>query len=135
MSAGDRAAIRKIFRKAKVTLAPLVAAEAERVNHHHPDTLNIMAAQNALRACMEVVLNECLPYDRRFLGEIGVRLAAYAVTAAPIQDHEALIAAIADALPGAVAEKVRQGAVIRSDWLQDGVVRPNIPTASGKARP
>lgn len=135
MSAVDRAAIRKIFRKAKVTLAPMVAAEAERLNHHHPDTLNIMAAQNTLRACMEVVLNECLPYDRRFLAEMGVRLAAYAVTAAPIQDHEALIGLIAESLPNAVAEKVRQGAVIRSDWMQDGVLRPNIPTASGKGRP
>lgn len=112
----------------------MVAAEAERLNHHRPETLNIMAAQNTLRACMEVVLNECLPYDQRFLGEIGVRLAAYAVTAAPIQDHEALIVAIADALPGAVAEKVRQGAVIKSVWAQDGVERPNIPTATGKGR-
>lgn len=127
----DRATIRKMFRKTKLAIAPLVKAEAERLNHHKPETLNIMAAQNTMRACMEIVLNECLPYDQRFLAELGVRLAAYAVTAAPIQDHDELVGIVARALPNAVAEKVRQGAVIRSDWEQDGVARPNIPTGAG----
>lgn len=124
----------KTFLKIRRDIAPLVKAEADRLNFHREDTLNLMAAQNAGRFAMEVILRECLPYDRVFLAELGVRLAAYAVTAAPIQDHDTLIASIQNALPRAVAEKVAQGAVIRSTWEQDGVERPNIPSASARTR-
>lgn len=125
----DRTAIRKIFRKIQRDVAPLVEAEANRLDHHHPDTLKTMVAQNALRMCMETVLNECLPYDAHFLAEMAVRLAAYAITAAPIQGHDELVRAVVEALPNAVAEKVRQGATIGTVWEQDGVERSNIPTS------
>lgn len=125
----DRRAIRKIFRKIERDIAPLVQAEAERLNHHSPDTMKTMTAQNAARCCIEVILNECLPYDAHFLAELGVRMAAYLVTAAPIQNHAELIVAIQEALPRAVAEKVAKGATIRTVWEQDGVERPNIPSA------
>lgn len=128
----EHTAFAKTFQKIRRDIAPLVKAEADRLNFHRPDTLNLMAAQNTGRFALEVILNECLPYDRHFLAEIGVRLAAYAVTAAPIQDHDALIASIQNALPRAVSEKVAQGAVIRSTWEQDGVERPNIPSASAR---
>lgn len=130
----DRAAVRRIFRKIHRDVAPLVEAEAHRLDHHDPSTLNIMVAQNTLRCCMEVVLNECTPYDARFLAEMGVRLAAYAITAAPIQDHDRLTAAVVVSLPGAVAEKVLKGATIGSVWEQDGVLRPNIPSSKQPGR-
>ena len=125
----DRAAIRKIFRKVHRDVAPLVEAEANRLNHHHPDTLKTMVAQNTLRMCMETVLGECLPYDAHFLAEIAVRLAAYAITAAPIQGHDKLVCAVADALPHAVQQKVSAGATIGTVWEQDGVERSNIPSS------
>lgn len=110
----------------------MVKAEAERLNFYRDDNLNLMAAQNAGRFAMEVILKECVPYDARFLAEFGVRLAAYAVTAAPIQEHTRLVGLIQESLPHAVAEKVAQGAVIRSVWEQDGVPRPNIPSSAGR---
>lgn len=129
----DRRAVRKIFRKIERDIAPLVQAEAERLKHHDPETLKTMTAQNAARCCIEVILNECLPYDARFLAELGVRMAAYLVTAAPIQSHAELIAVIQEALPRVVAEKVAKGATISTIWEQDGVERPNIPTSARRA--
>lgn len=123
----DRAAVRKLFRKVRLEVRPLVEAEAQRTGFHHPDTLNIMAAQNAIRACLEIILQDCLPYDQRFLAELSVRSAAYLVSAAPIEDHAAMLEVVAASLPGALAEKIRQGAVIRSTWSTDGREHANVP--------
>lgn len=121
----DRRAVQKIYRKIARGLAPQLAqlpvAEGQ---------AKVLIAQNAMRCCMEVVLREMLPYDERDLAELGTRLAAYAVTAAPIESHQLLTQGVMEALPKAVEDKVRTGAVIRADWQVDGHVRSNIPTGA-----
>lgn len=124
----DRAAIRKLYRKIRLELRPLVEAEAQRLNHDRPHTLNLMAAQNTMRSVFEIVLQECLPYDQTFLTELAVRAAAYLISAAPVEDHEPMVEAARGALAHALAEKVRQGAVIKTTWLVDGGERSNIPS-------
>lgn len=121
----DRRAIQKIYRKIGRSLAPKLAQLPI-----DDSMAKVLIAQNALRCCMEVVLNEMLPYSEHDLAELGTRLAAYAVTAAPIENHEALTRGIIGGLPVAVEEKVRTGAVIRADWRVDGHVRSNIPTGA-----
>lgn len=124
----DLAAIRRIFDKVKVDIEPLIKAKVKANGGlANPQMPNIMVAQNTLRACMEVVLNECLPYDDFFCGELSVRLAAYAISVVPIERQAALLAAVQDALPATLANKLREGAVIKSTWLTDGVEHPNIP--------
>lgn len=125
---GDRADIRRIFQKTKSDIEPVLTKKCRETGiGAGPQLLNLMAAQNALRTCMEVVLAECLPYDELFLGELAVRMAAYSISAAPIETHEALILAVQDALPRTLSNKLREGAVIRATWTTDGVEHPNIP--------
>ncbi len=124
----DRTAVRRIYRKVRADLTPAIA-RIEQANPGLPaDTAKTLIAQNAMRVCLEVVLRECLPYDQHFLAELGVRLAAYCVTAAPIETHERLSSAVAASIGAAVTEKVRQGAVIHTDWRIPGEGdRPNLP--------
>ncbi|RVD14241.1 MAG: hypothetical protein EOS73_16185 [Mesorhizobium sp.] len=127
----DRANIRRIFDKVRHDIQPaLDARERKDGGFQDPQIPNLMVAQNTLRACMEVVLNECLPYDDFFCGELAVRLAAYAISAVPIERHDALLQAVQTALPATLANKLREGAVIKSTWLTDGVEHPNIPDKS-----
>lgn len=129
ITAQDRNNISRIIRKVREDIAPAVD-RAMRGSSLPPDdgrTLSMMTAQNTLRVCMEVVLNESLPYDQLFCAELAVRLAAYAITVAPIEDHDALVRAVQGALPGAVETKRREGAIIRTSWMTDGAERPNVP--------
>lgn len=124
----DRAAVRRIFAKCKDETGQLIrkrAAEAGVVLH--PQMPNIIAAQNAMRVCLEVILNECIPYDGFYCAEMATRLATYVISAAPIEQHADLLEATIGAMPAALANKIREGAVIRSTWLTNGVEHPNIP--------
>ncbi len=127
----DRAAIRRIFDKTKREIAPLVEARVKEVRANNLDvpvnTLEVMAAQNTMRICMEVVFNACIPYDRMFCGELAVRLAAYAISAAPIEDQARMVSLVQEALPNALATKLREGAIIKTTWMTDGIEHPNVP--------
>lgn len=124
----DRANIRRLFLKIRQDTDRLVAEKVARTGTKtHVDIDKIIAAQNALRTCMEVVFNECLPYDDVFCGEMAVRLAAYAISAVPIERHQVLLEAVVEGLPAALARRVREGSVIRTQWQTDGVLHPNIP--------
>lgn len=124
----DRAAVRRIFEKVRSGTDPLVVAKAQKMGGlTHPKMPEIIAAQNTLRLCMEVVLNECLPYDDFFCGELSVRLAAYAISVVPIERQSALLAAVQKALPETLANKLREGAFIKSTWITDGVEHQNVP--------
>ncbi len=124
----DRANIRRVFAKIRQDTDRLVAEKVDRTGTKtHVDIDKIIAAQNAMRTCMEVVFNECLPYDEIFCGEMAVRLAAYAISAAPIERHQVLLEAVVEGLPAALARRVREGVVIRSQWETNGVVHSNIP--------
>lgn len=125
----DREPIRELFRKVSADLAPLLEQRRKQLGGKLPleQTENIMRAQNTLRVCMEVVFNECLPYDDVFCGEMAVRLAAYAISAVPIERQPDLLKAVLQGLPVGLAEKLRQGAILHTVWEQGGVEHPNVP--------
>jgi hypothetical protein len=122
----DRAAVRRIFDKVRHDIAPLVEAKAKKLDVP-VNSVDVMAAQNTIRICMEVVLNACIPYDRYFCGELAVRLAAYAISATPIEDHAEMVRLVQKALPGGLANKLKEGAIIKTSWVTDGIEHPNVP--------
>lgn len=124
----DRSAVRRIFAKVADELRPTVEAKARELGTSLDERMvKVMVAQNTLRICLEVALDECIPYDVAFLGELGVRLAAYSLSAAPVEDHASLVAQVAAALPATLEAKVLAGAVIRAEWDRGGTVGLNIP--------
>jgi hypothetical protein len=124
----DRAHIRRIFGKIRAETDRLTAEKIRTTGTKtHPDIDKIIAAQNTLRRCIEVVFDECLPYDDVFCGELAIRLAAYAISAVPIERHGTVLQAVVEALPAALARRVREGVVIKTQWVTDGVRHPNIP--------
>lgn len=125
----ERAAIRRIFEKVKTELAPKIEARKRELGGQYPEKMaDVIVAQNAIRVCMEVVFNECLPYDAWFCAEMATRLAAYGITAAPIEDHVALTQMVQQGLPDAVANKVRERAIMHTVWTTNGVDHPNVPS-------
>ncbi|MBY5849630.1 hypothetical protein HFN51_03530 [Rhizobium leguminosarum] len=124
----DRAHIRRIFGKIRAETDRLTAEKIRSTGTRtHPDIDKIIAAQNTLRRCIEVVFDECLPYDDVFCGELAIRLAAYAISAVPIERHGIVLQAVVEALPAALARRVREGVVIKTQWVTDGVRHPNVP--------
>ncbi|NEI60958.1 hypothetical protein [Rhizobium leguminosarum] len=124
----DRAHIRRIFGKIRKETDRLTAEKIRSTGTKtHPDIDKIIAAQNTLRRCIEVVFDECLPYDDVFCGELAIRLAAYAISAVPIERHGVVLHAVIEGLPAALSRRVREGVVIKTEWETDGVRHPNVP--------
>jgi len=124
----DRASIRTIFEKIRRDIAPVLEKRAKELGVTvDKQMFDVMVAQNTIRCCMEVVFNQCIPYDKFFCAELAARLAAYSISAAPIEDHSEMVARVQKALPNALATKLREGAIIKTTWMTDGVVHPNVP--------
>ncbi|CAN5476746.1 hypothetical protein BH10PSE7_BH10PSE7_15060 [soil metagenome] len=124
----DRRAIRQVFEKVRQDVEPLYQAKVRQLGGEpSPHIMKIMIAQNAMRCCMEEIYNEYLPYDDFFCGEMAVRLAAYSVSCVPIERQEALLVAVQEALPATLANKLKEGAVLKTTWITDGVEHPNVP--------
>lgn len=98
--------IRKMLQRAKKNIRPKMD-EAGR-----PDLLDLMAAQNTLCVCMEVVFNECLPYDEQFCTEMATRLACYGLSALPMDSQDEACAIVSNALLPALRRRVQAGIVI-----------------------
>lgn len=81
---------------------------------------DIQIAQNVLRTCLEAVLVKVLPYDHTTLAELAIRMASYAVSAAPIDDQETLMAVVVQTLPEAHRRRVAQGVMISTTWQIGG---------------
>lgn len=77
---------------------------------------DVIVAQNTLRTCMEAALIRMLPYDQTALAELAIRLASYAISAAPIDDQAGLVGAVCTTLPSAHARRVAQGVMICTTW-------------------
>lgn len=123
----DRSAIRRLFLKIKEETDPLVADKAQRTGTpSHPEMPNIIAAQNTLRTCMEVVFNECLPYGEFFLAEMAIRLGTYSISAAPHERHDILVDAVCKNMARALQTRVAEGSVIKTRWITDGVDHANL---------
>lgn len=90
--------------------------------------LRINAAQNALRTCLESALNRMLPYDGELLVELAIRLASYAISAAPMEDQDYHVAQFMGTFADAHLRRIAEGKVIQSEWqMKDGRSQPNFP--------
>ncbi|CCF19083.1 protein of unknown function [Pseudorhizobium banfieldiae] len=123
----DRAAIRKIFRKTKEETDRIIRQRGQPSVEQMP---NIIASQNALRSCIEVIINECAPVDELYFGELAIRMASYFVSGVPVERQVDLLTAVIEGLPPAHARRLREGVVIKTGWVTDGVNHPNIPAES-----
>lgn len=93
-----------------------------------PSMADLQYAQNVLRTCMEAVFQKMIPYDERVCAEMAVRLASYAISAAPMEDHEALVALVVQGLPSAHAQRMAKGIRISTEWqMANGSTQPNFP--------
>lgn len=128
----DRKAIRRIFRKTAEEAGPQAAQLAASLPERQRATaIKAIVAQNALRVCLEVVYEECMPFDENLCGEIAVRMASYAISMAPIERQEALLEAVMGALPGAHARRLKDRITLLSTWETPHGEQPNAPKEGG----
>lgn len=125
----DINAVRRLYKRTKENTDRLLVekVKASGTPLAHQNMPEIIAAQNTLRTCMEIVFNECAPYDEWFCAELASRLAAYALSVIPIERQSHWVAIVQDGLPGALAGKLRDGAVIKAKWVTNGVEHQNVP--------
>lgn len=114
------------YRRNHASLTPRLAA------HPHPAMRDpaqqaMQVAQNTLRTCMEATLQQMGPYTPETCASLAIRLASYALSAAPLEDQDFLLAHVLQHLGPEHMRRVDQGIAIKVDWeMVDGSVRPNI---------
>lgn len=97
-----------------------------------PEQQALQVAQNTLRTCMEAVLQSMGRYTPEALVGLAIRLASYALSAAPIEDQDFLLARVLQHLGPEHMRRVDQGISIKTEWqMHDGTARPNNGPATG----
>jgi hypothetical protein len=76
----------------------------------------VLIAQNTIRPCLEATLKELTPFGVLLLGELAIRLASYAISAAPADIQGDLLQAVMNGLPDAHALRMSKGIALRSVW-------------------
>lgn len=138
----DLRTIREIYGKIADDMLPLVEAKLSAMIAAGDNTPVMrpepLFGQNAMRICLEQVI-DCMgrtapttAHAKAFVIELGVRLAAYSITALPIEEQAEALANFIEALPGAVNEKLKVGAIIKCQWLDDDtkIFTNNVPSKS-----
>lgn len=87
----------------------------------------IQTAQNVLRLCLEATLDKLLPYSEVTCSELAIRLASYAISAAPAEDQPRLVAGVVVSFPEAHARRLEQGVRLTTTWDTQGRERGNFP--------
>lgn len=129
----DRKAIRRIFRKMAKEAGEQTAALALSLPEHKRETaVKAVIAQNVLRVCLEVVYEECTPFEEDLCGELAVRMASYAISIAPIERQETILEAVVSSLPPMHARRLRDGIMLTSSWQTPFGEQPNA-AGEGKA--
>ncbi len=126
----DRNRIRRLHRRLDAELREKLRETYANAPPNEPVAPpNVIVAQNVLRIAMEVVIDESTPFDLSFCGELAIRLATYAISAAPIEDQARLVESVQKSLPAALERYVREGFALRTDWVHPGSDQPspNVP--------
>ncbi|MBB4859676.1 hypothetical protein HNO88_003005 [Novosphingobium chloroacetimidivorans] len=107
-------------------LAELLAPHMVRIED--PEMRAVNVAQNVLRDAVTVVMNEMIPYTHTTVLELAFRLASYALSAAPLEDQDEIVAAFVSNFADVHLQRTSQGQVITSEWrMHDGREMPNFP--------
>ena len=121
-------AVKALFARNKAELEPrLHAAVQQDASYAIPEVRNVQVAQNTLRTCLEAVLDECAPHTQLTCGELAIRLASYALSAAPLEDQDQLMAWVIDRLPAAHLNRLAKGVIIKTGWRINGIEHENVP--------
>lgn len=115
-----RAEYQRLHRDLGNQLAAIPSAEMRNVN----------VAQNVLRDVLSALLNEMAPYSHETVIEMSRRLASYALSTAPLEDQDAVVAEHLTGFADFHLMRTAIGAVINSTWrMEDGRDLPNFPEA------
>lgn len=96
-----------------------------------PEIANLQVAQNVLRLCLEATLERLLPYTEITPLELAIRLSSYAISAAPAEAQDNLVAAFVAMLPEAHSKRLAAGIRLETGWITEGRERSNFPQADG----
>lgn len=118
--------IRKMLARTREKTDPLVVASNN--PEAHPKAKELIAAQNVLRDCITVVVNDCMPIDELFCAELALRLASYAVSIVAVERQEAVAKVVANSFEKMHHDRMKKGIGVQSEWMTDGVRHPNMPT-------
>lgn len=89
---------------------------------------NINVAQNVLRDVLSALLNEMLPYTHLSVVELSRRLASYALSTAPLEDQDAVVAEHLSGFADFHLQRTATGAIIETAWrMEDGRDLSNFP--------
>lgn len=92
------------------------------------ETRNINVAQNVMRDALTAILNEMAPYTHETVVEMSRRLASYALSTAPIEDQDAVVAEHLSGFADFHMLRTAKGMIINSAWrMDDGRDQPNFP--------
>lgn len=124
-------AVKAEYRRVQADLGPRLSS------HPHPamrdpeqQALNV--AQNTLRTCLEATLQSMGRYSPEACISLAIRLASYALSAAPVEDQDFLLAHVLQHLGPEHMRRVDQGISIKTEWqMQNGSIRPNNGPATG----
>lgn len=122
-------AVKAEFGRLKTVLAPRLAAHPDPAMSD-PEQQDLQYAQNTMRTCIEATLQSMTQYSPEALASLAIRLASYALSAAPLEDQDFLLAHALRHLGPEHMRRVDQGIAIQADWqMKDGSIRPNIGQA------
>lgn len=124
----ERRAIAKMMRRTQIAIGD----DAAKLTDGYPLELReaipqAIIAQNVMRDLMTAVFMETAPFGQIFCEEMALRLASYAISAAPIEDQSLMVDRVTKRLPGVHTERLRQGFVIETQWREGTSTRQNIP--------
>lgn len=135
----DRRHVRDLWRKILKDLGPDIARALEMMVASGQGDIPInnpavIVSQNMLRICLEEAIGESSraflnqpAQARTFLAEIALKLAAYCISAAPLEAQAEMAEMVSASLPSAVGAMRAKGFVIRCEWNFGNGWEPNLP--------
>lgn len=135
----DRRHVRNLWRKILKETGPDIARALQMMvdagqGDAPVNNPSVIVSQNMLRICLEEAIGESsralLSEPRQaksFLVELGLRLAGYCISAAPLEDQAEMAEAMGEALPRTVTAMRAKGFVIRCEWNFGNGWEPNLP--------
>jgi hypothetical protein len=120
-------AVREQFQLTLADLTPKFDARPE-PQFKLPEYRHLNVAQNVLRTCMEVCLNEMLPYSEITPVELATRLASYALSALPVEAQESAAAHFVSIFESAHRSRIASGIRLSTEWVTPGIgLHENFP--------
>lgn len=93
-----------------------MAALADRPLMETEFAVSLNVTQNVIRECMTVAMNEAMPQQHLFFGELAIRLACYAITCLPADDQEVMALAVSKGIMEKLGHMQSEGIVIDAEW-------------------